>query len=110
MRSLAGSDYSLADWSTHRVQLTEKAAPNLGRYQGSADDTKGYDWAVFSGANQPDSWDERVAIVDLRHSAIVEEVQRVPRSSTALTAGAASRWTNVGTATDRDDVTIGAVS
>lgn len=89
LRSLAGSDYSLADWTTHRVQLVEKASPNLGRYQGSADDTKGYIWAVFIGATQPASWDEAVATIDLTNAAIEDQTTK-----DAIREAMSGRWTD----------------
>jgi alkylation response protein AidB-like acyl-CoA dehydrogenase len=37
------------------------------------------------------------------------EIEKIPRSATALTAGAPTRWFNVGTDTNQDDVTVGPV-
>lgn len=60
----SSSTYSLANWTTHRVQLVELSAPNTGIYQGNVDDAKGFIWYVFSGASQPASWSDAVAVVD----------------------------------------------
>jgi hypothetical protein len=50
--------YSLADWITHRVQLVEQSAPNLGRYQATLDESKSTLWRFFEGAGQPTNWSE----------------------------------------------------
>jgi hypothetical protein len=60
----SSATYSLANWTTHRVQLVELAAPNLGNYQGNVDDEKGMVWYIFSGASQPSDWGQAVAVVD----------------------------------------------
>jgi len=62
--SHSSSTYSLANWTTHRVQLVELAAPNTGNYQGEVDDAKGYVWYIFSGSSQPSDWGQAVAVVD----------------------------------------------
>lgn len=54
---------SLADWETYRVQLSEASSPNLGRYQGSLDDTNGSEWVVFAGSTQPSSFGEAIATI-----------------------------------------------
>jgi hypothetical protein len=61
---------SLASWATYRALLTEAAAPNLGRYTATLNDTYGMSWAVFSGSSQPSSWDLNVAMIDITSDAI----------------------------------------
>lgn len=56
---------SLADWTTHRVALTEASAPNLGRYAFTLDDSKGTLWGIFEGASQPADWSAALWDVDL---------------------------------------------
>lgn len=51
---------SLAAWTTYRVQLVEGTVANIGRYQGTVDSYG--PWYVFSGASQPASWDDYVAV------------------------------------------------
>ena len=55
---------SLADWGDDAVEATEQAAPDLGRYDVTLDDTYRY-WMVFEGAAQPTDWDQYVDIIDI---------------------------------------------
>jgi len=57
--------HSLANWTTYRVELTEAASPNAGRYSGTLDDANGDEWWLFNGSSQPTDWDEAVASVVL---------------------------------------------
>jgi hypothetical protein len=57
--------YSLADWITHRVQLVEQSAPNLGRYQAALDESKSTLWRFFEGAGQPANWNEAKGFFNL---------------------------------------------
>jgi len=52
---------SLGDWTTHRELLVERSAPNLGMYDATLDDAKGFVWYVFEGATQPASWADHVS-------------------------------------------------
>lgn len=79
----SSATYSLANWATHRVQLAELSAPNLGTYQGTLDDAKGFSWLVFAGSSQPASWDSALAEIDLTS----DEVGKIHRSATAVPAG-----------------------
>jgi hypothetical protein len=56
---------SLANWSTSRVAITEQAAPNLGRYAGTLDDSIATLWRLFIGASQPSGWDDAVEVFQL---------------------------------------------
>jgi len=56
--------FSIADWTTHRVQLVEGTGANTGIYIGELDETKATLWRVFAGASQP-TWDQSFAYVDL---------------------------------------------
>jgi hypothetical protein len=60
--------FSLADWTRHRVMLTEGSAPNTGIYTGSLDESKSKMWRFFVGAGQPGSWDAAKGFFDLGDS------------------------------------------
>lgn len=62
--------FSLADWTTHRVLLTEGTAPDTGIYTGQLDETKAYLWRFFEGASQPTDWDKDKGFFDLTQSVI----------------------------------------
>ena len=55
---------SLADWDDDAAEATEQAAPNLGRYDVTLDDTYRY-WMVFEGGDQPTDWDQWVIQLDI---------------------------------------------
>ena len=50
------ANQSLADWNTYSIALTESAAPDLGKYTGSANDANGNVYKVFASATQPADW------------------------------------------------------
>jgi hypothetical protein len=52
--------YSLADWTTYRVQLSESSSPNTGYYTAELDDSLSSLWRLFDGQSQPNSWSEAI--------------------------------------------------
>lgn len=59
------TNQSLADWTTHRVLLTEGTGANVGRYSATLDTDDSADWAVFAGSSQPASWSVAVEVIGL---------------------------------------------
>lgn len=49
---------SLADWDTHKLQLTERSAPDEKMYDVTVPNTKGLRWRIFKTATQPADWDD----------------------------------------------------
>lgn len=85
--------YSLANWATNRVQLNERAAPNVGQYANEVDDSKGMVWLIFESATQPASADEAVASVALE--AEVARQQTTPEKlKEGVRLGLEGRWTD----------------
>jgi hypothetical protein len=60
--------FSIADWTTHRVLLTEGTGANTGIYLGNLDETKATLWRFFEGASQP-TWDQSKGYFPLPGSA-----------------------------------------
>lgn len=60
--------FSIADWMTHRVLLTEGTGANTGIYLGTLDETKATLWRFFEGAAQP-TWDQSKGYFPLPGSA-----------------------------------------
>jgi hypothetical protein len=87
-------DESLANWSTAKVQLTESASPNTGRWTGTL---SGGTWAVFEGSSQPASFESSVANIVVPTSETGEGARTVTITVTLASAplqGATVRLTN----------------
>jgi hypothetical protein len=65
-------DVSLDDWDDLAVDANEQAAPDLGRYDVTLDDTYRY-WMVFEGATQPTDWDQWIDVIDIYDGQITAE-------------------------------------
>jgi len=52
------SGYSLADWTTHRVLLTEGTGANAGHFTAELDESKPRLWRLFEGETQPTDWNQ----------------------------------------------------
>jgi len=63
---------SLASWSSLKAEAEERAAPNLGRYDVTLDDTYRY-WMVFEGSTQPTDWDQWVDVIDIYDGKILAD-------------------------------------
>lgn len=63
---------SLSTWGSNAKVATEAAAPDLGKYTATVDDTYRY-WTLFDGASQPASWGEWVAVIDIHDGVIRSE-------------------------------------
>ena len=63
---------SLANWNSLKREADEDAAPNLGSYTVTLDDTYRY-WFVYEGSDAPDDWDQWVDILDIYDGAIRSE-------------------------------------
>jgi hypothetical protein len=77
------SGYSLADWTTHRVQLTEGTGANAGHYTGSLDETKSQLWWAFEGSSQPTDWDDQIAYFPLANQTALDVL--LSRTDAAVT-------------------------
>jgi hypothetical protein len=60
--------YSLADWTSYRVLLSELPAPNSGYYTADIDESLASLWRLFEGAAQPSSWGEAIEYFPLNTS------------------------------------------
>ncbi len=63
--------FIFSDWVASRVAVPESSAPNLGKYTATLDDTIDTEWAIFSGASQPSSWDNEIGSISLETSAVI---------------------------------------
>lgn len=63
---------SFSAWSGTRALATESAAPNLGRYTVTLDDTYRY-WLVFEGSATPADWDQWIDKIDIYSGVIRAE-------------------------------------
>jgi hypothetical protein len=52
-------------WAS-RVAIPESSTPNLGKYTATLDDSIDTEWAIFSGASQPSSWDNEIGSISLQ--------------------------------------------
>jgi len=82
------SGYSLADWTTHRVLLTEGTGANTGHYTGSLDETKSELWWAFVGATQPTDWDDNIAYFPLANQTALDTL--LSRTDAAVTVSVVS--------------------
>jgi hypothetical protein len=57
--------FVFSSWITGRVAIPESSTPNLGKYTATLDDAIDYEWAIFSGASQPSSWDNEIGSISL---------------------------------------------
>ena len=64
-------------WAASKVAIPESSTPNLGKYTATLDDAVDTEWAIFSGATQPSSWDSEIGSVSLDSalSSVVVNVQ-----------------------------------
>lgn len=88
---------TLASYVADAVQFVEKAAPDLGEYEASVDETKGTSLLLFSGATQPASWEDAEPGVEwdltgelatAAATAAALDASKIQRSASPVTAGA----------------------
>lgn len=61
-------------WVASRVAIPESSTPNLGKYTATLNDAIDTEWAIFSGASQPSTWDNEIGSISLE-TAIAVNVQ-----------------------------------
>lgn len=62
-------------WAASKVAIPESSTPNLGKYTATLDDAIDTEWAIFSGASQPSSWDAEIGSISLASSSVTVNVQ-----------------------------------
>lgn len=61
--------FAFSAWVASRVAIPESSTPNLGKYTATLDDSIDAEWAIFSGASQPSSWDNEIGSISLQNAA-----------------------------------------
>lgn len=92
------SGYSLADWTTHRVLLTEGTGANTGHYTASLDESKSQLWWAFVGATQPADWDDEIGYFPLANQTALDVL--LSRTDAGVTVNVVSPVTETGQLTE----------
>lgn len=58
-------------WVASRVAIPESSTPNLGKYTATLDDATDTEWAIFSGASQPSTWDSEIGSISLGTATVI---------------------------------------
>lgn len=67
--------FVFSSWVASRVSIPESAAPNLGKYTATLDDSIDTEWSIFVGIGQPASWDDEIGSISLDSSSVIVNVQ-----------------------------------
>ena len=79
---------TLASYVADKVLFVERAAPDLGIYDATVDESKGTSLRLFIGATQPASWAD--AVVGLTWDLLLEAIK--DKTDTIGTLRSETRW------------------